>query len=170
MVQAYGFANRCLSEVTAQMLGHEDLCKFLYYTKNGSNDKFLTKEKPNANQLIDKCIYTGRRVPDILHQSGAYVCTRVSNYAPLRKSSEVMKMVEIEVMIIVHDDCAKTIYGTRDVSIATAIEQALDEQKINGVGKCVVTGVTDIQGLPVEYSGYYLFVEVQGFPTLKVRR
>ena len=81
-----------------------------------------------------------------------------------------MKVVEIEVMVIVHDNCAKTLYGTRDVCIITAIEEALDEQKISGVGKCVVTGVTDINGLPVEYSGYYLFVEVQGFPTLQVRR
>ena len=48
--------------------------------------------------------------------------------------------------------------------------RSLDEQKISGVGKCVVTGITDIKGLPVEYSGYYVFVEVQGFPTLKVRR
>ena len=81
-----------------------------------------------------------------------------------------MKLVEIEIMFIVHDKCQKTLYGTRDVSIATAIEEALDEQKISGVGKCVVTGATDINGLPIEYSGYYLFVEVQGFPTLKVRR
>ena len=73
-------------------------------------------------------------------------------------------------MIIVHEDCGKTLYGTRDISIATAIEEALDEQNISGVGKCVVTSVTDINGLPVEYSGYYLFVEVQGFPTLKVRK
>ena len=170
MVQAYGFANRCLSEITAQMMGSEELCKFLYYTQDGEYDKFLEKKKPNASQLIDKHIYTGRRIPDILHRTGAYVCTRVSNYAPLRKNSEVMKMVEIEIMILVHEDCAKTLYGTRDVSIVTAIEEALDEQKISGVGKCVVTGSTDINGLPVEYSGYYLFVEVQGFPTLKVRK
>ena len=44
MVQTYGFANRCLSEVTAQMIGNEDLCKFLYYTQGGENDKFLEKE------------------------------------------------------------------------------------------------------------------------------
>ena len=170
MIQAYGFANRCLSEITAQMMGNEDLCKFLYYTQDGENDKFLEKEKPTANKLIDKNIFTGRRVPDILHRSGAYICTRVQNYAPLRKSSEVMKVIEVEIMVIVHDDCAKTIYGSRDISIITAIEEALDEQKISGVGKCVVTGVSDIAGLPIEYSGYYLYVEVQGFPTLKVRK
>lgn len=170
MVQAYGFANRCLSEITAQILNNEDLCKFVYYTQGGEYDKFLEKEKPTASQLIDKHIYTGRRVPDILHRSGAYICTRVTNYAPLKKSSEVMKMIEVEVMVITHEDCDKTLYGTRDVSIVTAIEEALDDKKISGVGKCVVTGVTDIAGLPVEYSGYYLFVEVQGFPTLKVRR
>ena len=170
MVQAYGFANRCLSEITAQMMNNEDLCKFLYYTQGGEYDKFLEKEKPTASQLIDKHIYTGRRVPDILHRTGAYICTRISNYAPLRRSSEVMKMVEIEIMIVAHEDCEKTLYGTRDISIATAIEEALDEQNISGVGKCTVTSVTDILGLPVEYSGYYLFVEVQGFPTLKVRK
>ncbi len=170
MIQAYGFANRCLSEVTANMLNNEELCKFLYYTQGGENKKKKKKETPRANKIIDKNIYTGRRVPDILHRTGAYVCTRVQSYAPLRRNSEVMKVVEIEVMVIVHDNCAKTLYGTRDVCIITAIEEALDEQKISGVGKCVVTGVTDINGLPVEYSGYYLFVEVQGFPTLQVRR
>ena len=131
MVQAYGFANRCLAEVTAQMINNEDLCKFLYYTQSGDTSKFLEDKKPTASQIIDKNIYTGRRIPNILHRTGAYICTRVSNYAPLRKNSEVMKMIEIEIMIIVHEDCAKTIYGTRDVSIVTAIEEALDEQKIS---------------------------------------
>ena len=170
MVQAYGFANRCLSEVNAQMMGSEDLCKFLYYTQDGEYDKFLDKPKPSPNKIIDKHIYTGRRVPDILHRSGAYICSRVVNYAPLRRNSEVMKLVEIEIMVIVHDSCEKTIYGTRDISIITAIEEALDEKSISGVGKCVVTNVVDIDGLPIEYSGYYLLVEVQGFPTIKVRK
>ena len=81
-----------------------------------------------------------------------------------------MKVVEIEVMIIVHEDCMKTPYGVRDVCIVTALERALNDKKISGVGKCIVTSVTDINGLPIEYSGYFVYVEVQGFPTLRVGR
>ena len=29
-MEAYGFANRSLSEITAEMMGNEDLLKFLY--------------------------------------------------------------------------------------------------------------------------------------------
>ena len=64
-MQAYGFANRCLSEITAEMLSSDDLVKFLYYTDNADED-FLQNAKPTANKIIDKHIYTGRRVPDNL--------------------------------------------------------------------------------------------------------
>lgn len=170
MVEPYGFANRCLAEVTAEMLQSEDLCKFLYYTQDTSKEDILSYDKPVAAQIVDKNIYTGRRVPDILHRTGAYICTRVNDYAPIQKKSEVMKMVEIEIMVIVHEECEKTIYGTRDVCIVTAIEDALEDKKISGVGRCVVSRITDISGLPIEYSGYFLYLEVQGFPTIKVRR
>lgn len=168
-MEAYGFANRCLSEITAEMMGNEDLLKFLYYTDNEEED-FLAKEKPTADKIINKHIYTGRRIPDILHRSGAYICTRMNEYAPVQRKSEIMKLVEIELMIIVHDKCANTIYGSRDVAILSALEEALDEKNISGVGKCILTRGADIQGLPIEYSGYFAYVEVQGFPTLKVGR
>ena len=73
-------------------------------------------------------------------------------------------------MIIVHEKWEKTIYGSRDVAIISALEEALDEKNISGVGRCILTRGADIQGLPVEYSGYFVYVEVQGFPTLKVGR
>lgn len=168
-MQAYGFANRCLSEITAEMMSNSDLLKFLYYTDEVGED-ILSKPKPSASEIINKHIYTGRRVPDILHKSGAYICTRVNEYAPLQRKSEVMKMVELEVMIVVHDKCEHTPYGSRGVAILTAVEEALEGKDINGVGRCIVTRGTDIAGLPVEYSGYFLYVEVQGFPTLKVGR
>lgn len=168
-MEAYGFANRCLTEISAEMLKSDDLCKFLFYTDDAKED-FLKKEKPSASQIIDKHIYTGRRIPDILHRSGAYICTRMNEYAPIQKKSEVMRVVEIEIMIVVHENCEKTVYGVRDVSIVEAVEQALEDKKISGVGRCVITRVSDIAGLPIEYAGYFVYVEVQGFPTIKVGR
>ena len=52
-MEAYGFANRCLSEITAEMMGNEDLLKFLYYTDNEEED-FLANEKPTADKIINK--------------------------------------------------------------------------------------------------------------------
>ena len=48
-MQAYGFANRCLSEITAEMLSSDDLVKFLYYTDNAEED-FL--QKPRTYNMI----------------------------------------------------------------------------------------------------------------------
>ena len=58
-------------------------------------EDILAKEKPTADKIINKHIYTGRRVPDILHRSGAYICTRMNEYAPVQRKSEIMKLVEI---------------------------------------------------------------------------
>lgn len=164
---AYGLPNRVMGELVAKILESENLLKYIYYTdKEYENVDLFTLERPSTNDLIDKHIFIGRRIPNLMKRVGAFIDLRVNRYQPTPsvKSALLIKYVEIDIDIICHVDCQKTLRGTRDITIAVLMQEVLENCDLTGIASGVeITSLTEILGLHQDYNGYQLKIRVTGF-------
>ena len=168
MSGAYGFPNRVISEVVSELINHEEFCKFLYYLQEAEGLDILSLPTPDSRDILNKYLYVGRRVYPVAHDSSSYVMVRMDDFKPEDFNSEKIRLVDIEVTILVHNNFITTSNGTRDCALVSAVIDALDGKKLGGIGGCRIIRVNDILGLPVDYSGYKVICRVKGFPNAMV--
>lgn len=166
-MKPYGLPNRINSELCAKILESPKLLNYIYYTdKENQYDDLFALTPPNSSDIIDKFLFIGRRPPIFIKEVGAYVSIRTNRYEPLtnNKSIKIIKYVEINIDVICHRDCQKTTRGTRDITIITLLQEALENECLTGIADSVeIVSTTQILGLPVEYDGYQLKIRVTGF-------
>lgn len=167
MSGVYGFPSRAMTDLSSQLFKHEHLSKMLFYTdKQYETEDILSQKKVSWSKLKDKNIFIGRRIPIILKQSGAFISFRVYDYYPHNKQG--MYNVEIDIDVIVHQDCMKTIHGTRDAVIMTMIHEALEDADLTGIGECSLLNTYDIRDLDAEYCGYTNKVRIVGMSKVNI--
>ena len=166
-MKPYGLPNRVMSELMAKIFESDNLLKYIYYVGKEYEDvDIFSLKRPSSSELIDKYIFIGRRIPYLMTEVGAYLDIRVNRYEPLpnKKSSLLLKYVEIDIDILCHIDCQKTLRGTRDITIVTLLQEALETSDLTGIAETIeITSLTEILGLNHDYNGYQLKVTVVGF-------
>ena len=165
-MKPYGLPNRVISELMAKIFESDNLLKYIYYTGKEHEDiDIFSLKRPPSSELIDKNIFIGRRIPNLMKQVGAVVDIRVNRYEPIlgQKSRKIIKYVEVDIDILCHIDCQKTLRGTRDITIVTLMQEILENEELTGIGEVEIRTVTEILGLNTDYNGYQLKIIVKGF-------
>lgn len=167
MAEPYGLANRIVSEISAKIFENPKLLNYIYYTDKELKDVDLfTLETPDIHDLIDEYIFIGRRIPLLIKKVGAFLDIRVNRYQPRlnKKSSTVIKYVEVDIDVLCHTECQRTLRGTRDITIVTLLQETLENENLSGIAENIeITSVTELLGLDSNYSGYTVKLTVYGF-------
>ena len=101
-----------------------------------------------------------------MKQVGAFLDIRVNRYQPRlsQKSARTIKYVEVDIDILCHVDCQRTLRGTRDITIVTLLQEILENADLTGIAtNAEITTVTEILGLDSNYCGYQLKVSIDGY-------
>ena len=100
-----------------------------------------------------------------MREVGAFLDIRVNRYEPIlhQRSRSLIRYVEVDIDILCHVDCQRTLRGTRDITIVTLLQEILENEDLTGIGKVEITTVTEILGLDSNYNGYQLKITVTGF-------
>lgn len=162
----YGLPNRVMAELSAKIFQSPKVLNYIYYTgKEYENVDIFSLDTPSANKLVDKNIFIGRRIPNLMKEVGAFLDMRVNRYEPMpsQKSRKLIKYVEIDIDILCHVDCQRTLRGTRDITIVTLLQEILENEDLSGIGEVEITTVTEILGLNADYNGYQLKITIKGF-------
>lgn len=116
------------------------------------NDDDLKDTNDYSNYLYHN-IFPFLVIPDSIYESRSYICFKVDDadtnyYNSVRKDNPLMKVVEIEFMVVVHKDVVETSYGIdRHDALAYVIKQlfAYSEKLFGFRLRCVsdIEGVTD---------------------------
>lgn len=111
------------------------------------------RETEDYDEYMYTHIFPYLVVPNTLHTEGNYICFKVddaddSYYDDIRKDNLVMKVVEVQFMILVHVNQSRTKYGAdRHDALAFVIKQlfAWSENVLGYRLRCVsdIEGVTD---------------------------
>lgn len=167
MAEPYGLANRIVGEIGTKIFDSPNLLKYIYYTDKEHQDvDIFTLETPDIHELIDKYIFIGRRIPVLMKKVGAFVDIRVNRYQPRlnKKSPTLIKYVEVDIDVLCHKDCQRTLRGTRDITIVTLLQEILEKESLTGIAdNTEIVSVTEILGLDANYSGYTMKIQVIGF-------
>ena len=167
MAEPYGLPNRVVAEISAKIFDNPKLLNYIYYTeKEHQNIDLFDLETPEIHEIIDKHIFIGRRIPLLMKKVGAFLDIRVNRYQPRinKKSPTVIKYVEVDIDILCHVDCQRTLRGTRDITIVALLQEALENESLTGIADNIeITSVTEILGLDADYNGYTLKLTVYGF-------
>lgn len=165
MSMLYGLSNRVLNAAGTALLQDPRILNYLHYTSIEDSDVDLfAKEPPSASEIINKRFFIGRRIPINIIESGAYMDIRVATSRPeYNNTGRWLKVVQLHVDVICHQDCQVTLRGTRDITIMELVQDVLRNADLTGIGDYRVISLSDILGLKPEYSGYALKIEVAGF-------
>ena len=163
MAEICGFPNRVISEMVAEILQNQNIVKFLSYASVENEDVLSNPPIEDSSVLLDSNIFVGRRLPYILGGTGAYITLRMGDLRPSTYKSKKVKTTVIDVIIIVHNKCQKTLNGARDIALVSMMQSLFEDKKLGGVGDCKIVRTADMNGLPVEYSGYNVICEVQSY-------
>jgi len=131
--------------IKQQLIDNEDIRKLL-------GDEKLEALGDPAEYLY-KAIYPYLLIPDAMHEQKAYICFKVDDadtnyYENVRKENPLMKVVEIQFMVVVHNGVVETDYGIdRHDGLAYLIREIFSySEKLFGFKmRCVsdIEGVTD---------------------------
>lgn len=160
----YGLPNRIISNILSEFFKHEHLSKMLYYVeKEYEKEDVLKLNKVSwGKELVQKCIFNDKRIPIVLKHTGAFMSLRIFDYYPMNKKDMYEVLVDID--MITHKECQKTIHGSRDACILAMVHESLSDWKLNNaIGRADILSTYDIRDLDSEYSGYTVKVKVQGF-------
>lgn len=166
MAEPYGMPNRVVSEISAKIFDNPRLLNYIYYTGKEHQDVDLfALEPPEFYELMDKHIFIGRRIPNLMKQVGAFLDIRVNRYQPRlnKKSPTTIKYVEVDIDVLCHTECQRTLRGTRDITIIALLQEALEKEELTGISEVDITSVTEILGLDADYSGYTLKLTILGY-------
>lgn len=100
-----------------------------------------------------------------MKQVGAFLDIRVNRYQPRlnKKSPTTIKYVEVDIDVLCHTECQRTLRGTRDITIIALLQEALEKEELTGISEVDITSVTEILGLDADYSGYTLKLTILGY-------
>lgn len=111
------------------------------------------KDTDDYSNYLYQNIFPFLVIPDTIYESKAYICFKVDDadtnyYSGVRKDNPLMKVVEIEFMVVVHKDVIETNYGIdRHDALAYILKQmfAHSENLFGFRLRCVsdIEGVTD---------------------------
>lgn len=167
MAEPYGLPNRIVAEISAKIFDNSKLLNYIYYTGKEHQDiDLFDLETPEIHEIIDKHIFIGRRIPLLMKKVGAFLDIRVNRYQPRpnKKSPTVIKYVEVDIDILCHVDCQRTLRGTRDITIVALLQETLENEGLTGIADNIeITSVTEILGLDADYNGYTLKLTIYGF-------
>ena len=166
MAEPFGLPNRVVAELSAKIFDNPRLLNYIYYTGKEHEDvDIFDLETPDIRELIDKHIFIGRRIPNLMKQVGAFLDIRVNRYQPRigKQNITEIKYVEVDIDILCHVGCQRTLRGTRDITIVALLQEALENETLTGIANVEITSVTEILGLDADYNGYTLKLTIHGF-------
>lgn len=116
--------------IIGRILENQELCKALFYQ---SPDFLEQPDIEDTTELIYKCIFPHRFIPDINMETGTYIALALGDYRLVNNS---FKTGIVSVNVFTHRDTFKTDYQcTRVDFIANKIDEMLNYKDGIGLGK-----------------------------------
>ena len=171
MSKRFGILNTYLDTLVSKMLVNDNLCKLLYYN---TNDDIIAK--PNLTQeqklgLIGSNIFINKRVPIIQEEAKPLLMIRITDVDYNGGKYSYINDVMINMYIICANSVIETENGTRDLCIATALDDIFENSDVGdiGIGNMLRMGFSDLADLGTEYQGYSIKYLISDFNTQNVR-
>lgn len=165
------YPSRLIIKIANTIMLDSEINKMLYYNNINDKDIYSLEEVVNPiGKLKDDKVFIDRRIEKIWKDSDISVFINLLKDAPYSRNytkSRRIRTVEIEIGVICHSNCRKTINGFRDSIVFNRIKTVICENEtLQGI-KGVAWGETiQMYNMPKDYMGYSTKILVDYFGSM----
>ena len=168
-----GFPDQMILKISNMIMLDSEINKILYYNKEKNTDIYSLPEVKNPISLLkDEKVFIDRRIDKVLKESDISVFINLTNdesYLRRYERSRFFRTCKIEIGVICHGDCRKTINGIREDMVIKKIIELLSNVKFPGtIGEAYLEPVTQMYNMPYAYNGYSTKLSLDYFSTTNV--
>lgn len=166
------FPDRYINRIATTLMLDNEINKMLYYNDVCDKDIYkLPIVKNPITELKDVKVFCNRRVEKLYMTSDITMFVNLRKDSPYSKNAKKSTFVEslnLEIGVICHDGCRKTLNGARESIVFDRIQQILKEdENLEAIGKPIVTSTDQIYNIPLDYNGYVVAVQIDYFSTMQ---
>lgn len=165
-----GFPDKLMLKISNMIMLDKDINKVLFYNKEQNKDLYTLPSVNNPiSTLKDDKVFIDRRIDKVLKESDISIFINLANdesYSRNYQRSRFFRTCKIEIGVICHRDCRKTLNGTREGIVINKIIELLSNAKLGGIGEAYLEPFTQMYNMPFEYTGYSTKLSVDYFNTI----
>lgn len=140
--------------------------KMLYYNDVLDEDIYsLADVKNPISALNENKVFVDRKIDKIIKEGDISIFVNVKSDSPYtdgNRTSFLYNTLVIEVGVICHKSCRKTINGIRELVVTDRIKQILTtDADLQGIGDLVIKSSSPMYSIPYyDYNGYSTTFEI----------
>ena len=140
--------------------------KMLYYNDILDKDIYSLDDVKNPiSALNENKVFVDRKIDKIIKEGDISMFINVKSDAPYtngNRTSFLYNTLKIEIGVICHKSCRKTINGIRELIVSDRIKQIITSKpELQGIGDLVILSSSPMYSIPYyDYNGYSTVFEI----------
>ena len=160
------FSSNYMTKLATTFMLDDKINKMLYYNEVLDKDIYsLEKLKNPISLLNENKVFIDRKIDKIIKEGDISLFINVKNDSPYDnngKTSLFYNELTIEIGVICHKTCRKTINGIRELIISDRIKEIVTiKEDLQGIGNVTVKSSSPMFSIPYyDYNGYSTVLEL----------
>ena len=162
------FPDKYVTKVATILMTDDEISKMLYYNTKCDVDIYtLPKVNNPIKELREKKVFCNRRVDKVFLQGDISIFINVNEDAPASingKKSTYIETLSLEIGVMCHEDCRRTLNGARENIVFDRIQYLLKTSEVlEAIGKPHIQTTSQTYSIPYEYNSYILSLDINYF-------
>lgn len=160
------FSSNYMTKLATIFMLDKQVNKFLYYNNILDEDILSQPDVKNPiSALNENKVFIDRKIDKIIKEGDITLFINVKSDAPYSDGARVSSLynvLTIEVGVICHKSCRKTINGIRELVVTDRIRQILTKTpELQGIGDLTIKSCSPMYSIPYyDYNGYSTQFEI----------
>lgn len=160
------FSSNYMTKLATIFMLDKQVNKFLYYNNILDEDILSQPDVKNPiSALNENKVFVDRKIDKIIKEGDVTLFINVKSDAPYSDGARVSSLynvLTIEVGVICHKSCRKTINGIRELVVTDRIRQILTKTpELQGIGDLTIKSCSPMYSIPYyDYNGYSTQFEI----------
>ncbi|MFQ9297697.1 MAG: hypothetical protein ACLR4X_04650 [Clostridia bacterium] len=160
------FSSNYMTKLATIFMLDKQVNKFLYYNNILDEDILSQPDVKNPiSALNENKVFVDRKIDKIIKEGDITLFINVKSDAPYSDGARVSSLynvLTIEVGVICHKSCRKTINGIRELVVTDRIRQILTKTpELQGIGDLTIKSCSPMYSIPYyDYNGYSTQFEI----------
>lgn len=160
------FSSNYMTKLATIFMLDKQVNKFLYYNNILDEDILSQPDVKNPiSALNENKVFVDRKIDKIIKEGDITLFINVKSDAPYSdgaRISSLYNVLTIEIGVICHKSCRKTINGIRELVVTDRIKQILTKTpELQGIGDLTIKSCSPMYSIPYyDYNGYSTQFEI----------
>ena len=162
------FPDKYINKLATILIMDDEINKMLYYNDVCDEDIYKKpKVKNPIGTLLDKKVFCNRKVAEVFLESDCSIFINLKKDAPYKndgKESRFFDTMILEIGIICHNKCRRTLNGARESVIFDRVQKIIrTNEQLECVGEPRIKETDQSYNIPMEYPAYIVSVKLNYF-------